>query len=366
MRKRQEDHLEATPFHSAEEILEAYDSGIREFRFAKLDDADFSGEILIGASFYGSSMRAANFTGAQLTHAQLKGADLTGANLNGAQVNATDLIGANFTKATFRNADLTGAALCGANCYQADFSEAWLNNCNMSEALFKGSRLIRSKLSSVQFVDVDVSAFCSAKSLQHVSPSSIDSKTVMRSHHHPSLKQFMVDCGVPEIFSLYMIDCAEALEEPVLRMIMQSTFISYGGPDEAFAHKLNKALKAYQVVTFFFPETALVGERIDAEIFRRIKEHDRVLLICSVDSLERPGVVHEIRETLDREARDGGATYLLPITLDDYVFNGWKEKNPDLSERLSRRIIGDFRRAKRSRAAFDTGLARILEALKKK
>jgi hypothetical protein len=155
-------------------------------------------------------------------------------------------------------------------------------------------------------------------------------------------------------------------EKPLLRISMQSTFISYGGPDEDFARKVFDSLKKMGVVVFFFPETARLGERIDAEVFRRIQEHDRVLLICSEESLNRPGVTHEIRETLDREARDGGATYLLPITLDDYVFNGFREQHSDLAERLSRRIIGDFRGTKRSRTDFDKAMHRVADALTKK
>jgi hypothetical protein len=136
------------------------------------------------------------------------------------------------------------------------------------------------------------------------------------------------------------------------------------GPDEAFARKLYDALRAHKVVVFFFPETATVGERLDNEVFRQIQEHDRVLLVCSRDSLNRPGVVNEIRETLDREARDGGATYLLPIMLDDYVLTGWPASHPELAERVGRRIIGDFRGIKRSRRAFDKALARVVDALK--
>jgi hypothetical protein len=44
-----------------------------------------------------------------------------------------------------------------------------------------------------------------------------------------------------------------------------------------------------------------------------------VLLLCSRHSLNQKGVLNEIQETLAREARDGGASYLLPIMLDDYV-----------------------------------------------
>ncbi|GGX33744.1 toll/interleukin-1 receptor domain-containing protein [Streptomyces lomondensis] len=145
---------------------------------------------------------------------------------------------------------------------------------------------------------------------------------------------------------------------------MQSTFISYGSPDEAFARKLYEVLRQHGVVTFFFPEMATLGERIDTEIYSRLHQHDRVILICSEASLNRAGVLHEIQETLDREARDGGATYLLPIMLDDYVLTAWKEVHPVLAERINRRVVGDFRRAREGEAEFNASVARLLDALK--
>ena len=146
---------------------------------------------------------------------------------------------------------------------------------------------------------------------------------------------------------------------------MQSTFISYGGPDEPFARRVYDALKRMGVTVFFFPETARLGERIDSEVFKQLQQHDRVLLICSKNSLTRPGVVHEIRETFDREARDGGASYILPITLDDYVFGEFREFQPEIAERLCRRIIGNFKGTDSDQAAFDAAMLRVADAIKK-
>jgi hypothetical protein len=288
-----------------------------------------------------------------------------GANFKGARVGCTDLIGAHFQEADFRNTDLTGADFSGADCNRARFQEAWLNNASVNEACFTDAKLSNLRISSVKFVDLDLTPFCGIKSLRHNGGSHIDALAVMKSFRTPGLKQFMIDCGVPEIYCTYMIDCAKALDEPLLKLLMQSTFISYGSPDERFARKLHLALRAHGVVTFFFPEHATIGERIDSEIFRRLKEHDRLLLICSANSLDRVGVLHEIRETLDRESRDGGASYLLPVTLDSYVFKGWQTTQPELAERVGRRIVGDFRGALRSKSKFDIAFENLLMALKK-
>lgn len=349
---------------SAAEVLEAYSGGRRHFSQVQLDDANFADANVRDASFYQSSLIRANFQNAILTHVQFKNTNLTDANLSGAAINACDLIAANFTNADLRNADLTGAALNGANCTDTDMRKVNLGNARLIETILVNTNFDGASLGSTNLGDVDATQFCIAKRLKHTKPSIIDPRTVIRSYHHPKFKQFMLDCGVPPIFAEYMIECARAVDEPLLRSLMQSTFISYGGPDEAFAQKLYDALKANNVITFFFPKSATMGERIDNEVYQSIQEHDRVILVCSSNSLNRPGVLHEIQETFDREARDGGATYLLPVTLDDYVFTGWTTTHPVLAERVGRRVVGDFRGAARSKKKFDAALARLLDALK--
>lgn len=134
-------------------------------------------------------------------------------------------------------------------------------------------------------------------------------------------------------------------------------------PDEDSVH-LTQRFARTRTIVFFFPETARVGERINTEVYRRLQDHDRVLLVCSRASLNRAGVINEIQETLDREARDGGATYLLPLMLDDYVLSEWRAVQPELAERIGRRIIADCRKAKRSNVEFAKAINRVIDALK--
>jgi hypothetical protein len=158
----------------------------------------------------------------------------------------------------------------------------------------------------------------------------------------------------------------ESLRRNLHRNLMQSIFICYGDPDKYFAERLFDALRANGVRVFFFPKSATLGERIDSELFAQIQRHDRVLLICSRESLDRSGVLHEIRETFTRETRDGAATYLLPVTLDDYVFNGWKERQPDLARRVADRVVGNFSEAMNSQEQFEEAVVQILDVLKSK
>ncbi|MFE6080055.1 toll/interleukin-1 receptor domain-containing protein [Streptomyces virginiae] len=346
------------------ELVEAYELGRRKFTEIKMDGSDFSDLDLQGASFLGASLRGANFSGSNLLHSQFKAADLTGADFTRASVAASDLIATSFAGATLVEADLTGAALNRADLTQANLKRVNLGNARLTDAVIYGANFNGAFLSSTGLSGVDVGALIQAKGIRHSSHSIIDPRTVMQSYRNPGLKSFMLECGVPPIFAEYMIDCARALGGSVIRSLMQSTFISYGGPDEGFAARLYEALKVNGVVVFFFPESATLGERIDNEVYRRLHEHDRVILICSEASLNRPGVLHEIQETFDRESRDGGATYLLPIMLDDYVLSGWRDVHPTLAARIGRRVVGDFRNAVASEEAFDSSVGRLLNALK--
>lgn len=239
--------------------------------------------------------------------------------------------------------------------------DAYFGNTTFRTTAFADAKFDGARLGDVLFFDVDVGPLCDCV-LDHDLPSAVDARTVMKSYRHPRLKSFMIDCGVPEIFAEYMIECAKALGEDTLKELMQSTFISYGGPDETFARRLYETLRAHGVVTFPFPETAKVGERIGNEVYSALQRHDRVILVCSRASLDRPGVLNEIQETLDREARDGGASYLIPVRLDDYLFEEWGETQPDLAMKVRSRVAADFR----DPANFDAALDRLLDALRKK
>jgi uncharacterized protein YjbI with pentapeptide repeats len=76
------------------------------------------------------------------------------------------------------------------------------------------------------------------------------------------------------------------------------------------------------------------------------------------------GVLNELEETLEREARDGGNAYLIPVLLDDFVLTDWCPARPQLAQAVRSRVFADFRDHADGKT-FAIQLQRLLGALKK-
>lgn len=145
---------------------------------------------------------------------------------------------------------------------------------------------------------------------------------------------------------------------------IKSVFVSYGAPDEDFATKLNSALQNCGLQTFFFPQHAIPGQRLSRLMREGVNKYDRVILICSRNSLNRKGVENELEETLQREAREGGKSILIPVTIDDYVFSEWNPSHPDLAQTIRDRVIADFRDALENSEPFKKAVTRLVQGIK--
>ena len=340
---------------TAEELLRRYEAG----------ESDFIGADLRGANLSGANIRRVNLSGASLDRVAFRGADLRGANLSdaylsGASLFDANLFDANLTRANLSSADLTHANLTRVNLSSADFTQANLTEAGLTYANLGGANLGRTLL-----VNIDLSRLCAADPpVVHHAASTVDFRSIVKSLRSPNLKDFLQRTGMPEVFIEYNVDCAFSLETKVFAML-QSTFISYGSPDEPFTRKLYEALHRNGVTTFFFAEHAVPGDKLHRMMRKGVNEHDRVILVCSKASLDRKGVLNEIEETLARESRDGGAAYLIPIRLDSYVFSGWAPPNPDTAQSVRDRVVADFEGADADPAKFDAALLRLIAALKK-
>lgn len=358
-----------------DELMRRYDAGERDFQAidlarANLRNIDLSHANFQEASFAGANLVHARFSHCNLTSVDLVGADLVEANFVGADLHKANLVWANLGYARLDEAHLQqtqfgGAMLQGASFKSAILDGADFSGADLKQADFDGAQCLGLTLGRTVLADLDLSSLCRGN-VTHIAPSYIDGTAIARSLEEPSLKAFLLAAGMAHIFVEFMVDCARSLSEVDLFSMTQSTFISYGGPDEAFARKLYEALRRNRVNTFFFPESAVPGEKLHRTMREGINSHDRMILICSKNSLDRSGVLNEIEEVLAREARDGGAAYLIPIRLDDYLFGGWNPPNSDVAQTIRDRVVADFRGADTDTVKFDRELLRLLNSIKKK
>jgi uncharacterized protein YjbI with pentapeptide repeats len=136
---------------TAEEFLQRYAAGERDFFEVELTDADLSratgweknnpiGQTITGAvlgegdfsgtNFCANDMRACNFSYSNLTRCQFTLANLTkarfiGADLKNATFEGAKLIRADLKDADLRGANMTGVDLTGANMTGANDEGAW-------------------------------------------------------------------------------------------------------------------------------------------------------------------------------------------------------------------------------------------------
>lgn len=118
-----------------------------------------------------------------------------------------------------------------------------------------------------------------------------------------------------------------------------SVAISYGGLDLNVATQLNNFLVQNGVTTWFYPDNSVPGQKLHRMMSNMINEAGRVILFCSKSSLHRNGVLNELERILEREAKEGGSAILIPIALDQYVFEEWMPEKKDLAEQLRSRNI---------------------------
>ncbi|MBF2087609.1 MAG: pentapeptide repeat-containing protein [Synechococcales cyanobacterium K44_A2020_017] len=121
------------PRLTAEELLEAYSKGRRDFTSHNLGGLSLQKADLSGASFHQSKLQKTNcqnanlfnadFGRANLNQAVLKNANLARAYLSHADLGGANLRGADLSYAYLSNANLRGANLCGADLTGAKVSD---------------------------------------------------------------------------------------------------------------------------------------------------------------------------------------------------------------------------------------------------
>lgn len=320
----------------------------------------FSQSVLVDLHVSAIELNAWDLSGALIRRPYFDRTTLQGCNFHGVTFER-----AHFTKATFRRCTMTHASLYRATLDTVAFASSDLSEMSLAVSRCDGMRFDDCKIANIDLTaaaiyDSDISPIIDTARTSQTRGPSFDWKTICKSLRGIRLLDFLLRCGIPEVMATYAVDSARAVDPLLLFKLMRSTFISYGGPDSEFARTLRDALHANGVRTFFFATDAVPGERLHKVMDSGVNDFDRVILICSEASLARPGVRNEIEETLAREARDGGATYLIPVTIDDYIFS-WQDR---LGRIVRDRVVADFRGTATDQLKFGQAVARLLTALR--
>ncbi len=255
------------------------------------------------AGFDSAKLQGSNFRSAGLPDASFLGADLTRATLDGCYWGGATFEMADLTEASVRDVDMFKARLERATLSRADLSGAHLLMADITEADTTGANFRGATLDLTRLLAIDLSPLCAAaSSLVHSGHSFVDHESVRRSIGALGLREFLSQTGMDALVA------EDAIESAISRTanMMHSSYIVYGGPDETFARKLYEALQNARIRCFFFPEHAVPGEKLHRTMRKGIVEHDRVILICSRNSLDREGVLFEIEEALNPRGQDAG------------------------------------------------------------
>lgn len=310
------------------------------------------------ASLIGRRLAGVELSNAELSNTDLSGSDLIGAHLNDANLSSAklswaDLRGAKAFRANLRRTDLRWADLTCVNLCDADLRWADLRGANLSWATLIGANFGEAMLFQTVLGSVDLRGAQGLDSCQHFGPSIIDHQTFQRSGRL-SLP-FLLGCGLPRTLINYL---HSPLNPPIQ---FYSCFISHSSKDKGFCRRLYADIQAKGVGAWYFPEDATWGKSAWGEISQSIERCDRLIVVCSKNSLQSGPVQREIDRALNREDEEQ-KNILFPIRIDDYLFKGWKHARRD---DLLAKVVGDFRGWRSNPAKYSAALGKLIAALKK-
>jgi len=298
-----------------------------------------------------ADLRGVNFSQTDLRYTNLAMADLTGADLSGARMSFAILVRArldraNVSAAVLHLTQLTNASAQGTDLRAADLSYANLAGVDLKDADFSNAVMVGCGLN-----DLDLSDAKGLEEVTHIGPSSIGVDTIVRSRGRIP-RAFLEGAGLPD----QLIDYAKSFGN----LEWSSCFISHSAADQPFVDRLYADLQSNGVRAWCFKYDATLGESVWAEIEHGIESNDRLIVVCSRESLRSGPVLREIERALYREDEEGRSV-LFPIKIDDYLFAGWQhERRVD----VLRKVVGDFTRWDENDGRYTESLQRLLGALR--
>ncbi|HLX63278.1 MAG TPA: toll/interleukin-1 receptor domain-containing protein [Planctomycetota bacterium] len=279
-----------------------------DFWRTDLNLSDLSGAILSRSFFGRAHLHSARLCSAELTYVRFIGSDLSGANLSHAKIAHTH----------FNDTDLAGA----------DFSHAWI--------------------SDTVFANVDLRRTLGLETVNFISPSSLGIDSIYRSHGQIPTT-FLRGCGVPEEF-VRLIPSLQ-FDSP----LQFTCCLCFNALDRVFCEKLHADLQANGVRCWFLPDH---GSGLHEQLEEAVTFYDKIVAICSKNSMARPEFAQHFERALEIEKYDG-RTALYCITRDDYLANDWTHAQ---KETVQGRVVSDFRHWEKPES-YERALGKLLRAL---
>jgi uncharacterized protein YjbI with pentapeptide repeats len=359
---------------TAAEFQNRYLAGERDFTKQPLDKLGLNGGLYENCDFRRASLQEmmcfrasfvnCNFDGAVLRRSRLLETHIDNSTVVGCDLFASSFLACRITGSSFANSDLNTTEVRDTPLDICNFSYARLLRTTFANVAVRAVDFSGATLSGTTFVNSDIVDLINNTDVVFTGPVTLDWLTLCRCVTAPHLDHFLLRAGMPEVFVRYSIDCAKSMDKHMLSSLLYSTFISHGGPDRRFAERLRDILIYNGVRTFLFSRDAIPGQPLHKVMRDGVAAHDRIIVVCSEVSLDRPGVQNEIELTLRREAREGGKAYLIPVILDDYLFH-WKPNRFELAQELRDRVVADFRGAEDDELMFKQGITDLLRALRR-
>ena len=328
---------------------------------AKLDGVDLEDANLAGSNLDGASLVGTNLSWSNLTWSEVREADLTGATLDESRLMETY-----FTRSIIRNARLIGVDAYWADVGGVDFTKSNFEGARWQSGTFADANLESVRCSNTIFAGCDLSQCLGLGSVSHDGPSFVDFHTLVRTldgnasgKYTDEQMVFFSSAGIPRTMLEYLPGIIE--ENPIQ---FYSCFISFSSANNVFTAKLYDDLTAKGVSCWKYDESAVWGRSTWGNIDRAIKHYDKLIVICSEESLNSRAVLREISRALEKEAArtKAGARdtdVLFPITIDNYLYDEWEhEYKADVLEK----VVGDFRVTER----YDENVERLVAALQPK
>jgi len=317
---------------------------------AKLRGLDLAGAYLVGVDLQGADLRDTILKGANLRGASLYGTDLRGSRMVWCDISEAKLYGANFSGANLHGTDLRDSRFDHTPMIRTNLSGADIRGCQFLGADLTRADLTYALLLQTVFGDTTLRATRGLESCLHEGASIIDYHTLVKSGRLPV--RFLRECGLSNGFISKLPAVLDA--QAPLRC-----FISYSIKNERLAERLDGDLQEHDIRCWYFRKHAVAGGILEKEIADYIERYDKVILICSKDSLQSAEVLKEVELALQKEVRTGKEV-LVPIRIDDYVFGEWRHRR---TRDVIAKTIADFRGWSRNADLYRHSFDRLFTAL---